>query len=126
MVETDAGVEAVSDYLIGGFVDTMAIGTGSTAATATDTSLENEVFRASTGDAPLNWIDDPDTPGRYEAKLTVVGGDEINAGEQITEAALIIDGSTGGGTLYARDTFGIKEATAGEGITSTMPILGPV
>ena len=123
MVETDAGLEAVSDHLVGGFVDTMAIGTGDTAPTATDTQLENEVFRATTGDAPLNWIDDPDTPGRYEAKLTVVGGDEINAGRQITEAALIISSTD---TLYSRDTFGVKEVAAGEGITSTMPILGPI
>lgn len=122
MVEINAGIEAVSDHLVGEYVDTMAIGTGTTAPTASDAQLENEVYRASTGDAPLNWVDDPDVPGRYEAKLNVTGGDEIPAGTQITEAALIISSES---QLYSRDTFGVKEATAGEGITSTMPILGP-
>ncbi|EMA47983.1 hypothetical protein [Halococcus saccharolyticus] len=101
----------------------MAIGTGTTAPTASDTQLENEVFRATTGDAPLNWVDDPDTPGRYEAKLSVTGGDEVPAGTQITEAALIIGSES---QLYSRDVFGVKEPGAGESVTSTMPILGPV
>lgn len=123
MVEIDAGIDAVSGHLVGEYVNIMAIGTGTTAATSSDTQLESEVFRATTGDAPLNWVDDPDVPGRFEAKLSVTGGDEVPAGTQITEAALFIGSES---QIYSRDTFGVKEPEAGESVTSTMPIYGPI
>lgn len=122
-IETDAGKEAVADHLFGNYIDAIAIGTGTTAESADDTELAEEIYRADTSTAIVNFVASGDsaTPGRYEAIIAVTGGDEVPAGTTITEAGVFAND----GTLIIRDTYGAQTADAGHTVELTTPLYPP-
>lgn len=121
-IETDVGKEAVADHLMGGFIDTIAVGTGTTAEAAGDTALGNEIYRADTSTSIVHFVDDPDVPGRYQAIIAVTGGDEVSAGTTITELGIFIGASD---TLVVRDTYGAQTVDAGHTVELTTPLYPP-
>jgi len=123
VISTNDGLEHVAD-LIQDSVDTIAIGTGSTTEAQTDSSLENEEYRASVGASNVSIVDLSGSGVLYQ--LNIKGGTQVAGGTQIQEIGLFAD-ADGDGTaeiLVVRDTFGIKEITSGR--FSTFEIELPV
>jgi|APHM01.1.fsa_nt_gi hypothetical protein len=95
---TDAGLEAISDILIGNRtaqIDALAIGTGTGTEGTGATSLGSEAFRANTSDSNVELIETGPT-GETELILRVKGGNDVSAGTDITEIGAFIGGVGGG------------------------------
>ena len=123
VISTYDGLEHVAD-LIQDSVDTIAIGTGGTTEAQTDSSLENEEYRASVGASNVSIVDLSGSGVLYQ--LNIKGGTQVAGGTQIQEIGLFADADGDGTTeiLVVRDTFGIKEITSGR--FSTFEIELPV
>lgn len=80
----DTGREYISDRIE--FYE-FAIGTGTSQPTGSDTTLENEVYRADVEDTNCS-ITDTSTDGEVVAKLTISGGTEVPADTVVSEFAL--------------------------------------
>lgn len=121
-VDTNAGREAIADHLMGGFIDTIAVGTGTQGESTGLTALANEVYRNDTSTSIVRFEVAPDTPGVYEAIIEITGGDEVPAGTEITEVGVIIGTSD---TLTQYDTSGTREIEAGHTTEITTPLRPP-
>jgi hypothetical protein len=109
-----AGRNLVRDHLITGatpVLSHMAVGTGTTAANAADTTLEAEVHR--------DLITATNTSDG-ELELLLFLGSTVANGEDITEAGIFTSGF--GGTLFARTTFTAITKTASVSVTFTWTI----
>jgi hypothetical protein len=109
---TDVGLNMIRDRMLGtgtynSYPTHLAVGTGTTAETASDTALETEVFRDS-----LTQYATVDT-GEWQYKY-YLSSDDGN-GNTISEASLF-DASSGG-NMQARVTFTGDDKTASEAWT---------
>lgn len=111
----DTGREYISDQIT---LDEFAIGTGTTDPTSSDTSLENEVYRASASDTNCEF-EDTSEDGEIVAKLTVSGGTEVPAGTTITEFGLLGDS---GSTLVYREVKSGTTVQSGARITFALEL----
>ena len=98
MVFTQDGRNAVRDYLAGdspAAPNAIAIGTGSTAVTSSDTALEFEVFKQTTSDTKSPFL------VTYEMVMTSVDA----TGNTITEMGLFNNTATTTGTMFTHNLF---------------------
>lgn len=70
----------------------VAVGDGTNSPTASDTSLQNELYRANDDDSNCTVAPTSNT-GEFEFKITISGGTEVTAGSDITEFSVITDGT---------------------------------
>lgn len=70
----------------------VAVGDGTASPTASDTSLDNELYRANDDDSNCT-IQPTSNTGEFEWKITLSGGTEVPADSDINEAAVITDGT---------------------------------
>lgn len=87
------GLRFISDQILDGGVGTLktvAIGTGTTAAQTTDTTLEAEVYRQDESGDNVS-IERVDDTGEIRVLISVAGGTEITAGTNITEFGVFAD-----------------------------------
>jgi hypothetical protein len=95
----DEGREWISQSMMdttdGEFPYIVALGTGTGATTASNTDLDNEIYRANDGDSNCT-VESTTNTGEILARITVSGGTEIqNPPQDITELGLFVnDGST--------------------------------
>lgn len=96
-VVPNEGEEWMSQKLFDGVSGTpfiIAVGTGSTSPTESDTSLANEVYRANDNDSNCT-VQPTSNNGEFVGKITISGGTEVAAGTDVTEFGLYpSDGST--------------------------------
>lgn len=96
-VTTDDGLEQLikrsHDDTVNG-IEAVAIGTGTSAVSTSDTSMENELHR----EAPEN-VYTTTTTGEREFAIKVTGGTEVAAGTDVTEFGLVSSTTSGAGTL---------------------------
>jgi len=100
----NSGDVLVAEHLLGQtseLLDVVALGTGTATPTETDTSLANEVYRATKSDSNVSIDLSGSEPGEIVARITVSGGTEVSAGTTITEIGLLGDQDT----LLYRETF---------------------
>ena len=98
----DNGLERVAKLLNGvsaTYFRAIAIGTGTTGATTSDTSLETEYTRAL---ATLSY------EASYKAKFTKTFDFGSGVSENITEAGIFDSATASGSTMLARTTFSAK------------------
>lgn len=116
----DVGRNVMADILIGDStttIDKMGVGTGSTSPSASDTSLDNQVYRASSSDSSVTIARTQNT-GEFEATITVNGGTEVAAGTDITEFGVF----TANDVLVYRDTISALTVQAGETVSQTADV----
>lgn len=136
--DTTVGKEAIADHVMGGYIDTLGLGTGTTTDSSSDTGLESPVYTtavADHADSEIRPATENDArlianvrPGDYIALISVTGGDEIAPGTPITEMGAFIGGSNtadGNPILTQRDVFGVTEVTSGISTTFPMPLRSP-
>lgn len=98
---TERGIEWVADKTIDnetGVIDTMMIGTGTTDPSLGDTSLENEVHRASTSSPRMSVVETSQV-GQLELTIEITADNEVSAGTDITEYGV----ETSDGTFIYRE-----------------------
>lgn len=84
---TPSGVEVVTQAFVDS-IDEVAVGDGDTTPEATDTSLDNELFRSTIGSVANVSQLSADT---VQATITVVGADSVAADATVTEVGLFND-----------------------------------
>lgn len=77
----------------------VAVGTGTTSPTDSDTSLANEVYRANDDDSNCTVTTTTNT-GEIKGSISISGGTEVAAGTDITEFGLFAED---GSTLFYRE-----------------------
>ncbi len=82
-VLVDTGKEAISEVVITDLYE-IAVGTGTTSPSNSDTSLENEVYRSSVDNSNVT-ISDSSNNGEIDCSITISGGTEVSAGTTVTE-----------------------------------------
>lgn len=90
---------------------TVAVGTGTATPTASDTELENEVYRTST-DGPNASVANTSTDGQLTVTITVSGGTELTAGTAVTELGVFSPDDV----LLYRETRPATTIEAGDGV----------
>lgn len=87
----------------------VAIGSGTTAPAPSDTTLENELYRANNDDS--NAVVEPSSEvGKFDYRITVQGGVEVPSGSDITEFGMLTDQ----GTLLYRQVGDAVELQSGD------------
>lgn len=111
------GKQHVADQLSGQLeasMSHMAVGTGTTAAALTDTSLETELNRRA-------FDSKTQGTGADANKVTFITAWPAGEGTGLlTEAAIL--NAAGGGVMLCRVVFGVKDKGAGDSITLTWTI----
>lgn len=110
------GLERVAKLLNGvssTYFRAIAIGTGTTSATNSDTALETEYTRAL---ATLSYEAD------YKAKFTKTFAFASGVSEDITEAGIFDSETASGSTMLARTTFTAKSVSADVDLIATAVI----
>ena len=97
----------------GTYFNSLAIGTGTTGATATDTSLETEYTRAL---ATLSY------EASYKAVFAKTFTFASGISEDITEAGIFDNAVVSGSTMLARTTFSAKAVTSAVSLIVTATI----
>lgn len=97
-VVVDEGREWISEKVLDNHVDgqfyIVAVGDGTTSPSSSDTSLENELYRANSDDSNCS-IQDTSNTGEIKCRITVSGGTEVPAGSDLSEFGVFAsDGST--------------------------------
>jgi len=104
--------------LIGGVVtgvfNYIAVGTGTTSPSPTDTSLQNEVMRASSTNSQTTTNVTNDT-------LQLQATFNFTSSYAITEAGIF--NASSGGTMLARQTFGAINVASGDSIAITWKVV---
>lgn len=111
----DEGLDWVADRMI--FSDAsdlgeVAVGNGDTEPAAGDSSLESELYRASS-DQENCTIERSSSLGEIQCTITISGGTEVDAGSQISELGLF---SLAGDLVY-REVRSSVEINEGERVT---------
>jgi len=70
----------------------VAVGDGTTTPTSSDTSLDNELYRADTDDSNCT-IESTSNTGEVEFKITISGGTEVPADSEIAEFGVFTSGT---------------------------------
>lgn len=70
----------------------VAVGDGTSAVASSDTSLESELYRANNDDSNVTVAQTTNT-GEFEFRITLSGGTEVPAGSDVSEFAVITDGT---------------------------------
>jgi hypothetical protein len=111
---TDEGLEWYRDIsiLANEEIDTIAVGTGDTSPTESDTSLENEVYRTKITNANAS-IEKGDFFNQFTCTIKVTGGGNVSASDEISELGIIAEGDTANEKLIARDVFPYVEVSSG-------------
>lgn len=104
----NAGIAALAQHIVDTYLG-VAIGTGTGAETATDTTLGTEVMRSASTNTRVTTTVTNDT-----AQLTAVF--DIDNTYNITESG-VLTSSTSGGTMLSRKMFTAIPATSGDVIT---------
>jgi hypothetical protein len=92
----------------------VAVGTGTGATTASNTDLDNEIYRANDDDSVCT-VEATSNTGEILARITVSGGTEIqNPPQDITELGLFV---SDGSTLLYREVRSAVTVEAGESQT---------
>lgn len=117
---TNAWKNVIRDWMYDGSGDfpvALAIGTGTTSQTASDTSLETEYTRASAVASK---------PASYQVKYSKDFTFNSGTSENITEAGLFDNVTASGSTMIARTTFSAIAITEATTLTveSTITIAG--
>jgi hypothetical protein len=94
------------DYIVNGVfqkpdsrINTIAVGSGTTAPSVTDSSLESRVFEATDETSAVSFESGSD-PGEYISRIAVQGGTEVPGGVGISELGI----KTDNGDLVYRET----------------------
>ena len=99
----NSGLEWLSDKAfdnVTDIIDEVAVGTGTTDPARNDTSLENEVYRGTSGgNIEFNEIDNT---GGVEAKIVITGGTEVPDGTEVSEFGIYTE-EAGTNTLILRE-----------------------
>jgi len=102
--------EKMMDVITGEFPYEVAVGNGSSSPTESDTSLDNELYRADDDDSNCT-VEATTNSGEIVGRITVSGGTEIsNPPKDITELGLI----TTDGVLLYRETRGAVTIESGD------------
>lgn len=100
---TNTGQDWLSEKAVGNVPNEelyiIAVGTGTTDPTESDTSLQSEVYRSNDGNTNCT-VDTTTNTGEIVGRITVSGGTEVPAGTDITEIGLFVDD---GSTLVFRE-----------------------
>lgn len=118
---TTAGEEWLADKAfnnVAGRIDTIALGTGTTAPAAGDTALQTEVYRG-TDAQPNITFSATEQPGEYNCSITVSGGTEVASGTIITEFGVIASTE---GVLVGREVFSGATIDSGTPVTFAPPL----
>lgn len=89
-VYPEGGQNHIADASFGrtdSYIDTIAVGSGTTDPSITDSSLEAPVFEASNSTSIVSF-EPTSSPGEYVCRIALQGGTEVPGGADITELGL--------------------------------------
>jgi len=124
-VTTDNGLEWAEGQLIGadqGKIDAMAVGSGSTTESTSDTSLDNRVSDIITdNNNPVRFLR---TDQGFECFITIQGGSEVPSDTEIREVGVYSKATVTGESpiLVARDVFSTVTVNPGHSVEFQIPI----
>ena len=111
---TNDGLKWYRDISVGDDenIDAVALGTGITETSISDTSLQNEVYRGTKSDINVT-IRKGDNYNEFDVYIDVTGGSQISAGTEITEIGVFAESGTSDEVMIARDVFNSVELVSG-------------
>lgn len=80
------------------YIDFVAVGSGNTAPSSSDTQLDVEEYRASKSDSNIE-VKTTSNTGEIRCTVSITGGTEVTAGTEVWEFGLL----SNGGTLLYRE-----------------------
>lgn len=122
---TDDGLAYLADHAAGVVpepINTVAVGTGTAPEAHADSSLDSPIYRASTASDNARLVPSETDATRYQGVIDVTGGNEVPAGTEITEIALMVARENDPDILVMREVQSASIVDAGHVVSYGLPL----